>query len=146
MRKILDAVSTQNKYNQEQIEKENQEFQELAIDDDNDIFASFVPKTIKTEKVPITQGATKILSILKFFYSFSKPHLAKLNFNQEELRYLIDQIHNNDVTNFRGAPSMVLAALIETISYIQDNQRALDNFAAVFIFHIKVLQLQMIVS
>ena len=40
---------------------------------------------------------------------------------------------------------MVLTALIETICYIQDNQRALDNFAAVFIFQIKVAPFQIII-
>ena len=76
MKKILDAVSRQqSKINQEQIEKQKQESHELDIkgeedeeeeeEEDNDIFSSFVPKTTKKEKAPITQGATKILSNLK---------------------------------------------------------------------------------
>ena len=54
------------------MEKQKQESLELEIkgeedeeEEDNDIFSSFVPKTNKKEKTPITQGATKILSNLK---------------------------------------------------------------------------------
>lgn len=57
---------------------------------------------------------------------------------EEDYPWLAQEIYNKDCTNLQAYESLILSVLIETMLNNKANSRSLDEFAAIFIYYLKV--------